>query len=69
MKLYTPDKTVLMDVSRVTALDGNLVIEGKIMGSMPMKAFLRPAELRAGLRLVKPGLILAALRMLFSKRA
>lgn len=69
MKLYTPDKTVLMDVSKVTTNKDGLVIEGKIMGTMPMKAVLRPEELRAGLRLVRFSVIWMALKMLVTGKA
>ena len=67
MRLYTPDKTVLMDVSRVTRHPDGIVIEGKIMGTMPMKAVLRPEELRAALKLASPGLLWQLIRMLFKR--
>ncbi len=52
MKLYSPDKSELMDVSSI-ARDGNdLVIKGKVFGSMPMTAKLRPAEARKALKLI-----------------
>ena len=64
MKLFTPDKAVLMDVSRVASHPDGLVIEGKIMGVMPMKAVLRPEELRAGLKLASWSTIGRAVVML-----
>jgi hypothetical protein len=64
MKFYTMDKTVLMDVSKVSTHKDGIVIEGKIMGTMPMKAVLRPEELRAGMRFVSLTLIWLGLKML-----
>lgn len=50
MKIFTPDNNELMCVTAVQR-DGNaLLIKGKIMGTMPMKAHIRPEEVR---RLVK----------------
>ena len=42
MKLYTPEQTDLIDVTAVGPHPDGLLIEGKIMGVMPMKAVLRP---------------------------
>jgi len=50
VKIYTPDNNELMCITAVQR-DGNaLLIKGKIMGTMPMKAHIRPEEIR---RLVK----------------
>ena len=67
MKMYTPDNTELIEVTDVTPVDGGIQIDGTIMGAMPMKAVLRPAELRRGLRLLTPGIVWAVLTMLFRK--
>ena len=67
MKLFTVDKTDLMDVGSIKPHEQGIIIEGKIMGAMPMKAILRPEELRAGLRFVRPGLIWTLFKMLFRK--
>jgi hypothetical protein len=48
MRLFMPDKTELIDVSAVHAHPEGLIIEGKIIGAMPVKAILRPSELRRG---------------------
>lgn len=64
MKFYTTDKTVLMDVTKVATHAEGIILEGKIMGTMPMKAILRPSELRAGMRFVSLKLIWLALKML-----
>ncbi len=57
MKLDTIDKTILIDIAKVGPHEQGVVIEGKIMGTMPMKAVLRPTELRAGLKLITPQLL------------
>ncbi len=67
MKFYTPEKTDLIDVTAVRPHPDGLLIEGKIMGAMPMKALLRPHELRAGLRFLTPRTIWSLLRMLLSR--
>jgi hypothetical protein len=63
MKLYTPEKTVLMDVTAIKDHPDGLLIEGKIMGAMPMKAILRADQLRAGRSLVTWRLIRKAIGM------
>jgi hypothetical protein len=68
MKFYTPEKTDLIEVTAVRPHPDGLLIEGKIMGAMPMKAVLRPRELRAGLRFLSPQTVWTLLRMLLSRR-
>lgn len=67
MKFYTPEKTDLIDVTAVRPHSDGLLIEGKIMGAMPMKAVLRPHELRAGLRFLTAATIWTVFRMLFTR--
>lgn len=67
MKLYTPDNSELIEISAVAPSPDGLVIEGTIMGAMPMKAVLKPAELRRGFRLLTFRSALAAILMLFRK--
>jgi hypothetical protein len=67
MKFFTLDKTILMDVGSVVPHDQGVIIEGKIMGTMPMKVILRPEELRAGLRFLTPGLVWTMVKMLFRR--
>jgi hypothetical protein len=67
MKLYTPEKTELMEVTAIRPERNGLVIEGKIMGAMPMKAFLRPRELRGAFKLVHLRIVLTLLAMLFRR--
>jgi hypothetical protein len=67
MKVFTGDKTELMDISALDR-DGNvLLIKGKIYGTMPMTARLTPAEARRGLRLLNWRLFLFLLTFLFRR--
>jgi len=67
MKLYTPDRGELLNVLSVAPHAEGLIIHGKIMGAMPMKAVLRPEELRATFRLLGPRVWWALFRMLFRR--
>ena len=69
MKLSTPDNTDLIVITAVAPHRDGLLIEGTIMGAMPMKAVLRPAELRRGFRFLRPRVILAVIRMILLGRA
>ena len=68
MKMYTPDGTELIEVTAVIPHEGGVLLEGTIMGTMPMKAVLGPAELRRGLRFATPRLVWTLLAMLFRRR-
>jgi hypothetical protein len=65
MKLYTPENTVLLDVTSVQPHPQGVLVTGKIMGTMPMKAVVRPEELRAGFRLLTVRLFFTCVAMLF----
>ncbi len=67
MKLFSPDKSELMDVSAIERDGDDLVIKGKVFGAMPMTAKLRPAEARKALKLVNLKLILFILTLPFRK--
>lgn len=67
MKLYTPDHVELMEVRSIEATPEGLVIDGQIMGAMPMKAVLTPAELRKSLRLLNLRTVIGLLGMLFRR--
>jgi hypothetical protein len=68
MKLYTPESTELIDVSAIRPHPDGLLIEGKIMGAMPMKAVLRPRELRGAFRLLSLRTVWTLIAMLFRLR-
>jgi hypothetical protein len=65
MKLYAADNSDLMEIAAIKALDGNLVVEGTIMGAMPIRAIVKPAEIRKALGLMSFKTKLAAVGMLF----
>ena len=69
MKFYTTDKTVLMEVTAVTQHKEGIVLDGNIMGTMPLKAVIRPSELRAGLRFLNAKLIWVLLKMLVTGKS
>ena len=52
MKLYGPDNKELMTVTAIQREGNDLVVKGKIFGTMPMTAKLRPAEARRALKLL-----------------
>ena len=67
MKVYSQDNSELMEINSLER-DGNLlVIKGKVFGTMPMTAKLRPEEARKGLRLLNFKLVLFLLTFLFRK--
>lgn len=57
----------LMTVSKLEQDGDDLVITGKIMGAMPMKARLTPDQARAALKLLNLRTILFLLTILFRK--
>lgn len=67
MKMQTPDGSELIEVVEVQPHEGGLLVSGQIMGAMPMKAVLKPSQLRAGLRFVSFRLVFRLLAMLFRK--
>jgi hypothetical protein len=68
MKFYTPDNSMLIEVQAVKDHPDGILIEGKIMGAMPMKAILRPEEARAALKLLSGRVIVRVLGMLWRGR-
>jgi hypothetical protein len=67
MKFHTPENTDLIEVTAVRSHENGLLIEGTIMGAMPMKAVLRPAELRRGFSLLSVRTAASLVAMLFRK--
>ncbi len=67
MKFYTPEKTELIDVTAVKPHADGIMIEGKIMGAMPMKAVLQPRELRRGFSLLSFRTVVTLIAMLFRR--
>jgi hypothetical protein len=67
MKLYAQDNSELMEISSIERQGNELVLKGKVFGSMPMKARLKPDEARKGLKLMGFRLCLFMLTFLFRK--
>lgn len=65
MKLYADDNSVLMEVSSIECKGNELVLKGKVFGSMPMKARVKPQEARKGLKLLNFKLALFLMTFLF----
>ena len=67
MKIYAADKSELMQVSAIERKGNDLVLKGKVFGTMPMSATLTPKQARAAFKLLTPRLIWFLLTMLFRK--
>jgi hypothetical protein len=64
MKFYTPDKSLLIEVRSIKPHSEGLIIEGEIMGTMPMKAMLQQNELCAAFKLLSWAVVRRAFTML-----
>ncbi len=67
MKIYAADRSELMQVAKIERDGNDLVLKGKVFGTMPMSARLRPSEARAALRLLTPGLVWFLITLPFRK--
>ncbi|MBT2185650.1 hypothetical protein [Sphingobium nicotianae] len=67
MKIYSSDKSELMQVAKIERDGNDLVIKGKVFGTMPMSARLKPAEARAAFKLLTPSLIFFLITLPFRK--
>jgi hypothetical protein len=67
MKLYSSDKSVLMEVASIAPDGDDLLIKGKAFGAMPMTARLRPEEARKALKLINFRTALFLLTLPFRK--
>jgi hypothetical protein len=65
MKLYASDNSDLMEISKIYPDGGNLIVEGTIMGAMPIRAVVKPAEMRKALGLMSMKTLSVAFLMLF----
>ncbi len=66
-KLLDGANNEIMTVSKLERDGNNLVIRGKIYGSMPLTATLQPQEVRNLLKLLSPRLFLFLVTMLFRR--
>lgn len=67
MRLYSADKSELMQIHTLERDGSDLLIRGKVFGTMPMTARLTPAEARQGLKLLRLRLLLFLVSMLFRR--
>lgn len=65
MELFTKDKDSLMTVEKLSADGNNLLIEGQIMGTLPVRAVLTPEQARAALKLLNVKTVFFLLTLLF----
>ena len=67
MKIYSADNSELMEIN-VIERDGNtLLVKGKIYGTMPLSAKLRPEEARKVFRLLNLRTLLFILTLPFRR--
>lgn len=67
MKIYGQDKTEIMQISSLERDGSQLVLKGKVFGTMPISARLTPREGRNGLKLLRFDTALFLLTFLFRK--
>lgn len=67
MKIMGADKSELMQISAIEQRGDDLVLKGKVYGTMPMTAILTPQEARAFGRLLTPRLVWFLLTLPFRK--
>ena len=69
MKIYAADKSELMQVSKIERKGNDLVLKGKVFGTMPMSATLTPEQARAAFKLLSFKLVLFLITLPFRKGA
>ena len=67
MRLVGPDKSELMTVSALERDGDDLVIKGKVFGTMPMTARLTPEQARAAFKLLDLKMMLFVLTLPFRR--
>ena len=67
MKIYSADRSELMQVSSIERKGDDLVLKGKVFGTMPMSATLTPEQAREALKLLSPRLVFFLLTLPFRK--
>ena len=68
MKLYAADNSELMQVSAIERDGNQLLLKGKVFGTLPMTARLKPEEARQAFRLLSFGIIWFLLTLPFRRR-
>jgi hypothetical protein len=67
MKIFGPDNNELIQITSLESEGGQLVMRGKVFGSMPLTAKLTGTEARNALKLLNFKLALFLLTLLFRK--
>lgn len=67
VQLKTTDDESLMDIRSLRQDGDNLLIEGRIMGALPIRAILTPTEARSALKLLDARTFLFLLTLLFRR--
>ena len=67
MNIYGADDKVLMNISAIEPDGSTLVVKGKIFGTMPLSARLRPEDARAALGMMNWKTRLFLLTLLFRR--
>jgi hypothetical protein len=67
MKLYAPNNSEMMQVTSIERDGSDLLIKGKIFGTMPLSAKLRPEEARAAFKLLGFRTLFFILTMMFRR--
>ncbi|MFC4253970.1 hypothetical protein GRI97_00960 [Altererythrobacter xixiisoli] len=67
MKIFSADKSELMQVTTIERKGDDLVLKGKVFGTMPMTALLTPEQARAFMKLLTPKLMFFLLTLPFRK--
>lgn len=55
MRMFTTDRSELMEISSIRAEDGKVIVSGNIMGAMPVQAVISGSEMRKGYSMVSFG--------------
>jgi hypothetical protein len=68
MKIYGSDDKVMMMITALERDGSDLVVKGKLFGSMPLIAKLRPQDARAAFKLLDFRTLLFLLTMVFRRK-
>jgi hypothetical protein len=68
MKIYGPDNKPMMTITSLERQGSDLVVKGKLFGTMPLTAKLRPEEARRAFGLLNFKLVLFLLTLPFRRQ-
>lgn len=69
VKIYGGDNTEMMNITSLERDGSQLVIKGKIFGTVPLTAKLRPEDARAALKLLDIRTALFLLTLVFRRKS